>query len=140
MFTLRPFPCERAPPGLGLSCPQPDANHPARWVRFSAPRPWVCGCRLHSKCSKFRASVNAKKRAIRASRLHGATNEASVSAASIAHPQPARGGVGGSPLLAAAAVTPRARPSKHADLAGVVLTFAPLSSTEPRAPNDPGGE
>ena len=34
----------RAPPGLGLSCPQPDANHPARWVRFSAPRPWVCGC------------------------------------------------------------------------------------------------
>ena len=24
VFTLRPFPCERAPPGLGLSCPQPD--------------------------------------------------------------------------------------------------------------------
>ena len=29
--------------GLGLSCPQPDANHPARWVRFLAPRPWMCG-------------------------------------------------------------------------------------------------
>ena len=43
VFTLRPFPCERAPPGLGLSCPQPDANHPARWVRFLAPRPWMCG-------------------------------------------------------------------------------------------------
>ena len=72
-------------------------------------------------------------RAIWASRLHGATNEASVSAASTAHPQPARGGVGGSPLLAAAAVTPRTRPSKHADLAGVVLTFAPpaaVSSTD----------
>jgi hypothetical protein len=41
VFTLRPFPCERAPPGLGLSCPQPDANHPARWVRFLAPRPWM---------------------------------------------------------------------------------------------------
>ena len=34
VFTLRPFPCERAPPGLGLSCPQPDPDHPARWVRF----------------------------------------------------------------------------------------------------------
>ena len=34
LFTLRPLPCERAPPGLGLSCPQPDPNHPARWVRF----------------------------------------------------------------------------------------------------------
>jgi len=33
-------PCERAPPGLGLSCPQPDPDHPARWVRFLAPRPW----------------------------------------------------------------------------------------------------
>ena len=29
------------PPGLGLSCPQPDADHPARWVRFLAPRPWM---------------------------------------------------------------------------------------------------
>jgi len=27
--------------GLGLSCPQPDPDHPARWVRFSAPRPWM---------------------------------------------------------------------------------------------------
>ena len=38
---LRPFPCERAPPGLGLSCPQPDAERPANWVRFSAPRSWA---------------------------------------------------------------------------------------------------
>ena len=22
-------------------CPQPDANHLARWVRFLAPRPWM---------------------------------------------------------------------------------------------------
>ena len=29
------------PPGLGLSCPQPDADHPARWVRFLAPRSWA---------------------------------------------------------------------------------------------------
>ena len=45
-FSLRPSPCERAPPGLGLSCPQPDANHPARWVRLSElPGPgWMCGC------------------------------------------------------------------------------------------------
>ena len=41
VFTLRPFPCERAPPGLGLSCPQPDPDHPARWARFLAPRPWM---------------------------------------------------------------------------------------------------
>ena len=41
VFTLRPLPCERAPPGLGLSCPQPDPDHPARWVRFLAPRPWM---------------------------------------------------------------------------------------------------
>ena len=30
-------------PGLGPSCPQPDIDHPARWVRFLAPRPWMCG-------------------------------------------------------------------------------------------------
>ena len=30
----RRLPCERAPPGLGLSCPQPDPDHPSRWVRF----------------------------------------------------------------------------------------------------------
>ena len=31
------------PPGLSraLLPPQPDADHPARWVRFSAPRPWM---------------------------------------------------------------------------------------------------
>ena len=26
---------------FGLSCPQPDTDHPARWVRFLAPRPWM---------------------------------------------------------------------------------------------------
>jgi len=45
VFTLRPFPCERAPLahplGLGLSCPQPDPAHLARWVCFLAPRPWM---------------------------------------------------------------------------------------------------
>ena len=45
VFTLRPLPCERAPPGLGLSCPQPDANRPADWVRFLAPaRGYPDGC------------------------------------------------------------------------------------------------
>ena len=29
------WPCDRAPPGLGLSCPQPDPERPANWVRFS---------------------------------------------------------------------------------------------------------
>ena len=33
----------RTPQGSGLSCPQPAPEHPARWVRFSAPRPWVGG-------------------------------------------------------------------------------------------------
>jgi len=42
VFTLRPLPYERAPPGArALLPPQPDADHPARWVRFSAPRPWM---------------------------------------------------------------------------------------------------
>ena len=27
---------------VGLSCPQPDADHPARWVCFLAPRPSGC--------------------------------------------------------------------------------------------------
>ena len=36
-----PCPANAHPPGLGLSCPQPDPNHPARWVRFIAPRPWM---------------------------------------------------------------------------------------------------
>ena len=31
-------PATAHPPGLGLSCPLPDPDHPARWVRFSAPR------------------------------------------------------------------------------------------------------
>ena len=39
------WPCERAPPGLGLSCPQPDPDHPARWVRFFLSSP-VLGVRL----------------------------------------------------------------------------------------------
>ena len=34
-------PANAHPPGLGLSCPQPDIDHPARWVRFLAPRPWM---------------------------------------------------------------------------------------------------
>ena len=28
-------------PRAGLSSPQPDPDHPARWVRFLAPRPWM---------------------------------------------------------------------------------------------------
>ena len=36
-------PATAHPPGLGLSCPQPDANHLANWVRFLAPRSWACG-------------------------------------------------------------------------------------------------
>ena len=35
------FPANAHPPGLGLSSPQPDADHLARWVRFLAPRPWM---------------------------------------------------------------------------------------------------
>ena len=36
-----PFPANAHPPGLGLSSPQPDTDHLARWVRFLAPRPWM---------------------------------------------------------------------------------------------------
>ena len=35
--------------------------HPARWVRFLAPRPWMCGYRLHSKCSKCSLWGSIKK-------------------------------------------------------------------------------
>ena len=52
VYLYGPFPANAHPPGLGLSCPHPDTDHPARWVRSSAPRPWMWGCRLHSKCSK----------------------------------------------------------------------------------------
>ena len=31
----------RAGAFLGLSCPQPDPDHLARWVCFLAPRPWM---------------------------------------------------------------------------------------------------
>ena len=42
VFTLRPFPCERAPPRARALLPaQPDPDHLARWVRFLAPRPWM---------------------------------------------------------------------------------------------------
>ena len=33
--------CERAPPRARALLPALVPNHPARWVRFLAPRPWV---------------------------------------------------------------------------------------------------
>ena len=56
-FTAAPSLRTRTPPGLGLSCPQPDPReHPARWVPalLIAPRPSGCedNDALHSKCSK----------------------------------------------------------------------------------------
>ena len=36
----------RTPPGLGLSCPQPDPDHLARWVCFSGLSPPALDVRL----------------------------------------------------------------------------------------------
>ena len=63
VFTLRPFPCERAPPrarALSLARnPMPInlSGSLGALLTYLAPRPWIMrGYRLHSKCSKFRVS------------------------------------------------------------------------------------
>ena len=45
-FSHGRFPANAHPPGLGLSCPQPDPDHPAPWVRFLAPRTPALDVRL----------------------------------------------------------------------------------------------
>ena len=59
MFSLRPFPCERAPPGLGLSCPQPDANHPARWVGALLSSPALAGCAVNDCTPSAPSAISA---------------------------------------------------------------------------------